>query len=95
MNNDKPRGKRLMGRHVVKPGGISKSAIRKLARRAGVRRLAASVYTKVKDLLRDQYIEPIMRELEILVDHAKRKTVSLMDVIYVLKRQGRTLYYGA
>jgi histone H3/H4 len=25
-------------------------------------------------------------------EHAKRKTVTAMDVVYALKRQGRTLY---
>uniref|UniRef100_A0A8C1PEV0 Histone H4 n=1 Tax=Cyprinus carpio TaxID=7962 RepID=A0A8C1PEV0_CYPCA len=28
----------------------------------------------------------------ITTEHAKRKTVTAMDVVYALKRQGRTLY---
>nr|XP_021500552.1 histone H4-like [Meriones unguiculatus] len=47
--------------------GITKPAIRRLARRGGVKRIS---YT----------------------EHAKRKTVTAMDVVYALKRQGRTLY---
>ncbi|KAI8573843.1 hypothetical protein RHMOL_Rhmol01G0306800 [Rhododendron molle] len=27
-------------------------------------------------------------------EHARRKTVTAMDVVYALERQGRTLYYG-
>nr|DAD36740.1 TPA_asm: hypothetical protein HUJ06_007381 [Nelumbo nucifera] len=45
--------------------GITKPAIRRLARRGGVKRISGLIY---------------------------EKTVTAMDVVYALKRQGRTLY---
>ena len=34
----------------------------------------------------------VIREAVTYTEHAKRKTVTAMDVVYALKRQGRTLY---
>ncbi|XP_021712205.1 histone H4 [Aedes aegypti] len=54
--------------------GITKPAIRRLARRGGVKRISSGlIYEETRGVL-------------------KRKTVTAMDVVYALKRQGRTLY---
>ena len=50
----------------------------------------------IRDTIRDaskcyQYIN-IIRDAVTYTEHAKRKTVTAMDVVYALKRQGRTLY---
>lgn len=38
----------------------------------------------------------VIRDSMTYTDHAKRKTVTAMDVVFALKRQGRTLYgFGA
>ncbi|KAL3890423.1 hypothetical protein ACJMK2_002705 [Sinanodonta woodiana] len=58
--------------------GITKPAIRRLARRGGV----FSRY----------FLENVIRDAVTYTEHAKRKTVTAMDVVYALKRQGRTLY---
>ena len=34
----------------------------------------------------------VIRDAVTYTEHAKRKTVTAMDVVYALKRQGRTLY---
>jgi histone H3/H4 len=34
----------------------------------------------------------IIRDAVTYTEHARRKTVTAMDVVYALKRQGRTLY---
>ena len=34
----------------------------------------------------------VIREAVTYTEHAKRKTVTAMDVVYALKRQGRTSY---
>ncbi|XP_006888695.1 PREDICTED: histone H3.1-like [Elephantulus edwardii] len=36
--------------------------------------------------------ENVIRDAVTYTEHAKRKTVTAMDVVYALKRQGRTLY---
>uniref|UniRef100_A0A8C7AF69 Histone H4 n=1 Tax=Neovison vison TaxID=452646 RepID=A0A8C7AF69_NEOVI len=38
------------------------------------------------------FLENVIRDAVTYTEHAKRKTVTAMDVVYALKRQGRTLY---
>ena len=38
------------------------------------------------------FLENVICDLVIYSEHAKRKTVTAIDVIYAHKRQGRTLY---
>lgn len=71
--------------------GISKPAIRRLARRGGVKRISGLVYNETRGVLR-VFLHSIIRDSVTYCDHARRKTVTAMDVVYALKRQGRTLY---
>lgn len=71
--------------------GITKPAIRRLARRGGVKRISGSVYEETRSVLKT-FLESVIRDTVTFTEHAKRKTVSAMDVVYALKRQGRTLY---
>jgi histone H4 len=74
--------------------GITKPAIRRLARRGGVKRISADIYPETRAVLRS-FLENVIKDTVTYTEHARRKTVSAMDVIYALKRQGRTLYgYG-
>lgn len=38
------------------------------------------------------FLENVIRDAVTYTEHAKRKTVTSLDVVYALKRQGRTLY---
>lgn len=71
--------------------GITKPAIRRLARRGGVKRISAAIYEETRGALR-QYLESIIKDSYSYCEHARRKTVTVMDVIYALKRNGYTLY---
>ena len=71
--------------------GITKPAIRRLARRGGVKRISNLIYEETRTVLR-VFLESVIRDSVTYTDHAKRKTVTAMDVVYALKRQGRTLY---
>ena len=71
--------------------GITKADIRRLARRGGVRRLSGVVYHEVRGVLK-LYLQKIMHSAVIYATYAKRKTVTVYDVIYALKREGRTLF---
>ena len=104
--------------------GITKPAIRRLARRGGVKRISGLIYEETRGVLkvflenviRDAvtytehvkrisgliyeetrgvlkvFLENVIRDAVTYTEHAKRKTVTAMDVVYALKRQGRTLY---
>ncbi|CAL3970772.1 unnamed protein product [Diplocarpon coronariae] len=60
--------------------GITKPAIRRLARRGETRGVLKT------------FLEGVIRDAVTYTEHAKRKTVTSLDVVYALKRQGRTLY---
>ncbi|KAG8299647.1 trifunctional histidinol dehydrogenase [Homalodisca vitripennis] len=75
--------------------GITKPAIRRLARRGGVKCISGLIYEETRGVLK-VFLENVIRDAVTYTEHAKRKTVTAMDVVYALKRQGRTLYgFGA
>eukprot|EP00536_Pseudo-nitzschia_multiseries_P009953 jgi/Psemu1/24612/gm1.24612_g len=71
--------------------GITKPAIRRLARRAGVKRMSGLIYEETRKVLK-AFLEDLVRDAVTYTEHARRKTVTAKDVVYALKRQGRTIY---
>ena len=71
--------------------GVTKPAIRRLARRGGVKRISGLIYEQTRGVLK-VFLENVIRDSVTYTEHARRKTVTTMDVVYALKRQGRTLY---
>jgi histone H4 len=111
--------------------GITKPAIRRLARRGGVKRISGLIYEETRGVLKvgsrlkgawrgaqpaplrtpgilhlaapphptchrppfhQVFLENVIRDAVTYTEHARRKTVTALDVVYALKRQGRTLY---
>lgn len=77
--------------------GITKPAIRRLARRGGVKRISNLMYEETRNILMRSneprgFLNKILVDAVVYAEHAKRKTVTTMDVVYALKRHGRTLY---
>ena len=68
-----------------------KPAIRRLARRGGVKRISGLIYEETRGVLK-VFLENVVRDAVTYTEHARRKTVTALDVVYALKRQGRTLY---
>jgi histone H4 len=95
----RPRGSDRLGkggakrRKVLRDNiqGITKPAIRRLARRGGVKRISGTIYEDTRNVLR-AFLESVIRDAVTYTEHSRRKTVTAMDVVYALKRQGRTLY---
>ena len=54
-----------------------------------MKRLSGLVYEETRGVLK-VFLENVIRDA--VTEHAKRKTVTAMDIVYALKRQGRTLY---
>ena len=71
--------------------GITKPAIRRLARRSGVKRISGLIYEETRGVLK-LFFEYVIRDAVTYTEHGKRNTVTAMDVVYALQRQGRTLY---
>ncbi|XP_078284207.1 histone H4-like [Rhinoraja longicauda] len=70
---------------------ITKPAIRRLARRGGVKRISGLIYEETRGVLK-VFLENVIRDAVTYTEHAKRKTVTATDVVSALKRQGHTLY---
>ena len=71
--------------------GVTKPAIRRLARRGGVKRISGTIYDESRGVLK-VFMENVIRDAVTYTEHGRRKTVTAMDVVYALKRQGRALY---
>jgi histone H4 len=70
---------------------LTKPAIRRLCRRGGVKRISGAVYHKSREVVKI-WLEKILRDAVTYVDHRRGKTVTTMDVVYALKRNGMNLF---
>ncbi len=89
-------GKGFMARRhgkIRKPPmeGITKGDIRRLARRGGVKRISGVCYDDVRGALKE-FLTKVVKDAVVYTEYANRKTVTAMDVVYALKRNGQTLY---
>jgi histone H4 len=84
-------GKRVKKVVSANSAAVSQGSIRRLARRAGVKRISAPVYNDVRAVLHT-FVEDVVRSACALTEHAKRKTVSASDIVQALRRRGRVLY---
>merc|ERR1711907_754343 len=60
--------------------GVTRPAIRRMARRGGVKRLASLSYKAVRSVLR-QFLHRLLHDVVAYTGHGKRKTVLPQDVI--------------
>jgi len=87
-NHNKMRRKRPLRDNIQ---GITKPAIRRLARRGGVKRISINVYPVTRDAL-TSFLGAIIKDAVTYMQYSKRKTITVDDVCYGLKRNGKTLY---
>jgi histone H4 len=71
--------------------GITKATIRKLARRGGVKRISGLIYEETRSILCD-FVRDVIHGAIIYCDYADRRTITALDVVRALKKQGRTIY---
>ncbi|PVH83542.1 histone-fold-containing protein [Cadophora sp. DSE1049] len=71
--------------------GVTKGDIRRLARRGGVKRISGGIYDEVRSQLKKR-LEDILKVTVTVVEYQNRKTVTVMDVVFALKRLGRPIY---
>jgi histone H4 len=71
--------------------GITKPAIRRLARRGGVKRISGLIYEETRSLLRI-FLESLVHDAVVFASYARRKTVTPMDVVYACKSRACPLY---
>lgn len=83
------RSRRKLDRDTIR--GITKGDIRRLARRGGVKRISGAIYDDVRACL-VTHLRSILKDCATYVEHAQRRTITVVDVIFALKRQGRPIY---
>ncbi len=75
------------------PAHLQKPDIRRLARRGGVKRISGLIYEETRGALRG-FLEVVIRDALTYTEHARRKTVTALDVVYALKCKGSRTFYG-
>ena len=70
---------------------VTKGAIRRMARRGGVKRISSEIYDEVRKTLKS-FVEGVVRDATAYTEHAKRKTVTALDVVNALRKRGKILY---
>ncbi|KAH6856968.1 histone-fold-containing protein [Chaetomium sp. MPI-CAGE-AT-0009] len=71
--------------------GITKPAIRRLARRGGVKRISATIYDEARHALKS-FLTTVVRDVVTYTEYRNAKTVTVNDVIFALRRIGRPIY---
>ncbi len=74
-------------------GGITKPAIRRILRRAGVKRISGLVYEELRGILKT-WLEKIVRDMVIYTEYDRRKTVQNEDLEAALDSNGIALAAG-
>ena len=72
--------------------GVTKAAIRRLARRGGVKIISGLVYEETRNGLKVSLTSVIDTAVKVTKHQPNRKTVKLGDVLYALTRHDRKLY---
>ena len=96
MAKGKSASKAVSGKRVKKvlasnAKGITKGAIRRLARRGGVRRLSGLIHDEVRQTLKG-FVERTVSAAVAYTEHARKRTVTTGAVVAALKKNGRMLY---
>ena len=71
--------------------GLTKPALRRLARRAGVKRVGGLVFEDTRHIIYS-FLDVVIHDSIQLMDHCKRKTINANDVVQAAHNNGRELY---
>ena len=56
-----------------------------------MKRISGLIYEETRGVLR-VFLQNVIRDAVVYTEHRRQKTVTAMDVVHALKRQGRTLF---
>ncbi|MCP4989456.1 MAG: hypothetical protein GY928_26390 [Colwellia sp.] len=70
---------------------ISKPAIRRLARKGGVKRMSGKIYDESRGLVK-AFLQNVVKDAVCYSQYGKRMTVTALDVVYALKKRGTNIY---
>ena len=84
-------GKRVKKVLKANASSVSQGSIKRLARRAGVKRVSATVYGEIRSVLRS-FVDGVVRDATAYVEVRKARTVSTQDIVAALRKRGRSIY---
>ena len=87
----KGSNKRIKKLLTTNASGVTKGAIKRLARRAGVKRISALTYEEVRGSIKS-FAESTIQDATAYTESAKRKTVTAGDIVNALKKKGKMIY---
>ena len=70
---------------------MTNGGIKRLARRAGIKRISADSFGTVRDCA-ERFVDKLVGNSLLYAECASRSTIYPSDVVYALKLQGRNLY---
>ena len=84
---------RMRRRRVIRDNlqGISRAALARLARKGGVKRMAGNIHDDIRGAMKI-FLKHVVQDAITYAEHVKRKTITVMDVVYALKNHGRNMY---
>ena len=71
--------------------GISDGAIKRLARRGGIKRFSAGSFKEVRNIF-TQFLDKLVTDSYSYAECQRKKTIMSQHVVYALKQQGRNIY---
>ncbi|KAJ7186407.1 hypothetical protein C8R46DRAFT_1341842 [Mycena filopes] len=79
--------------HMPVIEGVTKPAVRRMARRGGVKRISNIMYEETRGALKI-FLEGLVRDSIIYNGHDYRKTLTASDIAHALKRSRSLTLYG-
>src|ERR1700744_2784641 len=70
---------------------VTKGSIRRLARRAGVKRISGLLSEEGRGVLKS-FVEGVVRDATAYTEYAKKRTVTTGAVVAALRKRGRAIY---
>lgn len=70
---------------------VPRGSIRRCARRAGIKRISGLLYEEVRGVLKN-FFQGVVSDSVSYTEHAKRRTVTALDVVYALRKRGKAIY---
>ena len=70
---------------------ISQAALARLARKGGVKRMAGNIHDDIRGAMKI-FLKHVVQDAITYAEHVRRKTITVMDVVYALKNHGRNMY---
>ena len=70
---------------------ITKGSVRRMARRAGIKRISGLLTEEVRGVLKG-FVEKVVSDAVSYTEYARKRTVTAGAVVAALKKRGRVLY---